>query len=1356
MDFPHHWIQKDLGAELQRLEEASQQLRRQRNSVQSNRSHAISSHAKVEYQAQLKANPKSRPTLKPIPESEHYELPYDKTLVTPSEWAPSQHIQSPLRESKHCVQIVQITSGLAPGEPLKAVVTDGQVSVPAVFKPCDGWTKSSHPVRTGAIFQIRRYSFRFPGTCSNSWEEGLTRNDQLSLAQSKTRKSERPKTLTYPSIPASIATYQWEKDFRPADGPLLDITVSKLLPAQAPHQEDTILPIGSIRGLMGIVNQFPTPPIRVPGLDIWCTEIIEEVARIWYAERAWYRFSQATSPRELIKLPGLKTTFLQRLQTDGKTKAAVRKARKNVFEPMYRAEVPIGTLFEIKRAYRDFLSLLKRKRELPILRIPGTNRPLQGRSYSPTPGSFRTNFQSQDAMTSTPQFATQFLPARHASGARREKEPQNTTDLEKRIARFQYDLDPVECENFSEIVRTLYARARSGDFGTDGDTSLICRHISDFYATKILGKVEITRVETQLPAARPSHPAEVKRERIPKAKPPPEPPSNKATTIAFHHSSKLANRERLRATLARLEKADAHESATKASRSPVMALQGELYLSSSATTSVSRQLVPGDKLFSGPRKKASSKSLNDQDNVKTPVARYSTPSLSVGEPMEGITMHMGPKHQEQSSGLRSKVGRLSSRRSMPTTLDENRDKYIGKHTQSVSSTKRKPQDRLSHPGSVAEHGSQVPAPSLAPRSPVVLDSTPVPSEMPILKLSLKGAKEPSAQRTPAQSVQKQPTPGTGRSTPATAEDRKVASISVPFENEQEQHRSALQHPQPRKKAAHLQTLEMAGSPSLPQSRDSPPAVVKTEQFEAGSAVTSHTETHGSSRLETEVAKPPQAEDLLTRLNKMLQLIQNEKDLDKILPERTKVPKDQAEILSKHTSLWPPPKPELQKHMRVIPNLEPRVNEARTCRFPEDFEPYNSTIETATQSDTGETQKGKQKADLDIYGQSENLAPGEQHVFTLTNQPASDNSDDDKVVDWEATPPSQLIDPLDRENEVFENSDAESTLDDNPPPASCMQTPEVSKYERTPNKVKNTPVNTLRRAAAANFTPPVKRVVGIPLRSSSPAEDDDFVTHKYQKSATTTIVTTTDTLETVHSHGDTEGNQRRVVNEEEEEDDDDDDEGEDEEGYQEEEAVEVGDEKGWEEDGEENGEKVEALNEEAEDSEEYDEEEEEYDDEEEDEESEVQVLQTQSSPNLQHRHTPQPREPQLDQVVQVTPIAISSSQFGNPVTPRGSPNVSKRKADQISISPFKAGSAVSPMTRGPKILKIEGAEQIGETLVKRTNAAIASSKESVRQDLHISREDLEKGKPEIRGQCRRRLGLDRTAYFDPSRELSDSD
>ncbi|KAK6508513.1 hypothetical protein TWF506_010600 [Arthrobotrys conoides] len=1398
----HAWIESDLEAELQRLEEASQQLRKQRNSAQTNRSRKISRYlklkaaAKAEYQDQLRTDPKSKPTLESIPKSEHCKLAYDETLVAPKDWTPPRHVQSPLKEAKHHIQIVLITSKVDPGNPFEAIVTDGHVSIQALFKPCNGWAAYPALVKTGAVFQIRRYIFRFPGSCSNSWEEGLTRNDQLSLARNKQQEPKRPRSLKYPSIAASIGAYRWDDDFPPADGPLLEIEVSKILPTMEPRHDISPPSIQNNQDLMAIVDQFPVLPIRLPGLDLWSSEIIEEVAGIWYAEIAWYRFSQTINPREFRKLPRIKTTFLQRLQTDGKTKIAVRRAQRTIFESMYRTEGPIGRLFEIPQAFKDLRSLLKDKPQAPVLRIPGTNRPLLDQGYSTPPEEdSEIDFQTQGIITGTPQFATQFPSDRHTLKAKHDREVRNSLDLEKKIARFRFDLDPVECDNFAEIMRTLYARARQGHFETKRDISCVYRHISDFYAMKILAKVEITRVKPQASVVHTSRISEGKRKEEPtqKAKRPPEQPRLEASREEgsaippLPRVVNLSGREKLQAALTKIKKQQAIEAAQKASGSPVATPGNQSRSHSSAAILTSHRKGLEDKSFPKLAKKTSLKSVRSQENFKAPVARVSTPLVE--GPMEGVTTHIASQSQDSSNGLQSKMGRLNTRRSMPTLLEGPRTQAGVKSTQDRSSTKRKAHERLSHPGPVADHSPRVSAPPPVSRSPIVLDSTPPLPEKDTPKLLRKETREASTRKNSVQNDPKPSTSDTRRNTSAIVEKKNVSPPPVPSDSEHERPRSVLQHSQPRKKMPHLQAIE-TGKSTSPPILHSPPVIIKVEPSDIGNAATGLPETGEPSRQDTEMAELPQPEDLLTRLNKMLQLIQNEKIQDTVLPERTRVPEDQAKELSRLTALWPIPKKELQKHMRPIPNFEPKHNVTRTCRFPEDFEPYDSTIETSTQPNTQTNRKGKGRADLDTNNRPKSPVPGEQYVFTLTNQSAQDDSDDAPVEGWESTPRSQLKDPFDRDNEVSENSDGESILDNVPPPRSAMQTPDLSGRQQTPKKMKsalvktNTPVASLRRAVAEKYTPPVKRIVGVPL-PSSPAGEDEFDDCAYQNPSAAAITAAIDSGQPSDSDeemkgvqsvcverewgrkegeegkdkGQSEGQYEEECEEESQEESDEECEGEGEneveeggvvrEGLGEEQSKDVDDDnEEFDDEEEQQGEESEA--EEAE--EEGEEGEEEEEEEVVEEEIEVQVFQTQSSPNLRHQ-TPHIREGQSDQLVKVTPRVISSSQLEYTETPHRSPNVSKRKADQISVSPVKAGSAVSPMIRGPKVLKIDGAEQVVETLVQRANAVIASSKEGVRQDLNISQEDLAKGLPGNRGSFRARLEQMQKEFFG---SLSDSD
>ncbi|KAK6527114.1 hypothetical protein TWF281_010306 [Arthrobotrys megalospora] len=1075
---------------------------------------------------------------------------------------------------------------------------------------------------------------------------------------------------------------------------------------------------------MDIVNQFPVLPIRIPGLDLWCTEIIEEVARIWHAEIAWCKFAQSITRTEFKRLPDIKSMFSQQFKPNGTTTArAVKRARQSIFGTMYQKAGPISRLFEIQQAYKGLQPLLGDKSLAGAPWIPVTKRPLRSQGCSTarsnTRGEFSIDTQSPDYMTDTPPLATQFPPVRHISGARSsEKAARDHLNLENRIAKFQYELNGTEYENFSEVIRTLYERACDGDFRQKKDISLIYEHISDFYATKILTKAEVARVKPQASVAGSSRTGEPnKAEPIHKTKQPIErtQKAHRKEATAVSQPTGLTNRDRraqLQAALAEVKRKQESGAARNASvsqeRTSLEAPRNPPRSRDSAAVPPRQDL--GDEAARKLTKKASRKSLGSQENVKAPVARPSTPT-PVGEPMEGIAIES--KNPEPSNGLRSKKGRLNIRHSMPTSLEGPKTETSGKHEPSA---KRQAHGRLSHPGPGAEHPSRAQIPSTVSRSPIVIDSTPPLSGKPTAKLPLKATQDASSRKVRSHDAPKAPASDVERTTAAPLEKVKdVAPPPIPSESEHEQPLSTPQRSQSRAKKSQIEKRRRSDSPPQPASPPKSAVKIKEEPSDINSIIT-NSEARGPTRPDTEVSVPQQPEDLLTRLNRTLELLRNEKEQDKVLPERTRVPEEQAKSLATNAALWPQPKRELQKHMRAVPNLEPRDNGNRTCRYPEDFEPYNSTIETSTEPGT-QASKGKEKADAE--NQPENPAPGEQHVFTLASQPAEEDgdSDDEPVVDWPATPPSQLKDPFNRPNEVFEeNSDVESVLDNRPPPGSSVQTPEASEYERTPRKVKgvtvktNTLVSSLRKAVAEKYTPPRRRPPAFPVPPSSAPSSPELpvVTHQ---------VVHTATRESSDLDEEMGLEEPQPVDKEEE-------------GSEEEEGVEVEEE----------------YNDDDDDEEEEEEEEEEG-------ESEVQVLQTQSSPARRHQ-TPQPQGPQVNQGVQITPRVISSSQVERPETPRSSPNVSKRKADQISVSPAKAGSAVSPMIRNPKVLKMEVSE-IGEMLVKRASAAVASSKEGVRNDLNISAAELAKGRPGRMGTVRAQLAMERDAYFN-SLEHSDSD
>ncbi|KAK6349204.1 hypothetical protein TWF730_009955 [Orbilia blumenaviensis] len=1319
------WIEPDLKAELERLDEARRQVREQRNLTQFNRTREIRKYsklkaeAKARYFAEVKAKRKPCPVLESVPKSEHCKQSYHKTLVKPIDWTPPTHIQSPVRDTKHNVQIIQLTSEVIAGKPFNAIVSDGNVSIPTLFKPCNGLYSYASSIREGTIIQITRYIFRFPGSCSKSWEEGLTRNDQLKLSRSTNRKPKRPKSLKYPSIAASIGEYRPENNFLPADGLLLEVDISKVLQTKAlcsqapPSLEENW-------ELMDIVNQFPVLPIRIPGLDLWCTEIIAKLARIWYIERAWQRFSQSMSHMGFREVQDIKSTFLQLFQANDKTMArVVKRARRNVFESMYCKEGSIGSLFDIRLAYKNLQSLLKNE--------PQSLEPSQySHGFSATQQRTKEgrvgNFQSDDEMLGT-QFATQFPP----SSSKRGKEVGSTPGLEKRIARFQYDLDPVEYENFNEIVRTLYSKASDSEFNYRAGVTIVYGHISDFYAAKILAKVAIAQVKPQKLIVQRRRPIgttreiKIKKELVREVEPPEKPPSppkipivppkktirpesSRKETKVLPPQARPGGREQLEAALARVKKATlAAEQAHGTQRSTTL----EAPRNPSPYDTPAIPLPHADAHNKHSQKvvrKTSTNSFSGQEHTKAPATRPSAP-LPAGDPMEGVITE--PKRLETSRELQSNRSKPNIRHSVPILSEELGIQGI-KPSQDKSYTKRQGSVRPSQPAVAAEHPSQAPAP-LVSRSPIVLSSTPQSSQRPAPKHRLEETGKPPVRKTLTQNASKPPAPDTEQNVPIPVKVKLegVEPPSTQAEKEPERVHSVPQQAQLQGRTSRLQAQETSNPPSTQSSPQPPkfPAAIKVEPSYADS-ISTNPEARETTCVDSEISVPVDHPNLLTKLNEILQHLMNEKAQDKVLPERTRVPEDQAEALSKHSALWPPPKRELQKHMRAVPNFEPRDDGTCTWRYPEDFEPFHSTIETSTQKSTDLKQKRKQKT---ADNQPEAPAAREQHVFTLTNQTVQEEDSDEPKIEWAATPLSQLKDPFDRENEVFENSDADSFLDADPPPESSMPTPVASEYERTPRKAQkgigkiSTPVSALRRAVVEKSTPPKRRVVGVPMRPSSPVEGDSSVAVKQEElPATATQGNDSDTMAAEEAGA--------VVGERPRDGEDIQDEGE----------VEYYEDADEEDEGEEEESEGE-------------------------EENEVQVCQTQSSPYRQHKALRQETPTTHD--LHMTPRVLASSPFESPRTPpRSSPGISKRKADEISISPAKAGSAVSPMIRGPKHIKLEEAAKIGETIVKRAKAAIASSKEAVRQDLNISQADLANRTPGDIRELMAQLEMQRDAHF----------
>ncbi|KAF3909425.1 hypothetical protein AA313_de0202005 [Arthrobotrys entomopaga] len=472
----------------------------------------------------------------------------------------------------------------------------------------------------------------------------------------------------------------------------------------------------------------------------------------------------------------------------------------------------------------------------------------------------------------------------------------------------------------------------------------------------------------------------------------------------------------------------------------------------------------------------------------------------------------------------------------------------------------------------------------------------------------------------------------------------------------------------------------------------------------------------------------ESEDLLTRINKMLNLIRQEQEYDKMLPDRAVVPQEQAEMLSKISALWPPPKMELQKHLHKQPKLGMKGMPPRTLEYPRDFEPYHSTIETwsteSTQNNAQQHQPANKSTRRPENGNSTTtINQPEQHVFTLTNQPAPEEEEEAEI-EWEATPKSQLKDPkkftrMQEENEgeqSEDDSDAESYLNDQPPPASSAEQYAVPaklieaqrEHQREIAQVANP-----SSVALAKSSPPRAQIPGYRMLSSPPPTSTPNTPRNSRMVRVAGCPGTVATRSPVSSAArvpvvptdppsDNMGNEEEAQNQQEEE--------------------------GYDDDSESEEEEPEARK-----------------------EIEVQVPQTQTttSGTMNSTEFETATENQSGQIHEGEKEAeerspqriISSSQLERPVTPPTiSPGASKRKADELESSPVKAGSLASPrIFRNTKVVKVDEGLMMRnfKFLGKHLDAVVASSKAGVRKALRISEDDLDSSNAESSKEKRKR-------------------
>ncbi|KAF3918334.1 hypothetical protein ABW21_db0207148 [Orbilia brochopaga] len=438
-----------------------------------------------------------------------------KRLVRAADWSPPRYIELQLPESEsHYVQIIQLISkSVQPGRPFKAVVGDGYTSISAIFKlDPPGALENPHLIKNGALIQVIKFKFRFPRSCQNSLQDGITREDQRRAVRLKgrggTHWSHGSKAPYSNAI--AICAYRDGRDMTTSTEPELQIEKFVVLGGDD-HNYGESKPVSGNPDVKTAIANFPVLPISVPLPDQWSSNIVQRIVDIWYTEIAWYKFIRTLSPltpENTRFLAKIKDTFKQKLRRDNRAIAnVVRAAKREFLEPLYNEQRPIVELYDIRRVYIELQSILERRQAIPWTDtnyIPGLRLqyPRTLTSQPPHRWSIFNPFSSQQDMLGTQPFATQVPVPRPIAAALGSAIADDNIDLEKRITSFRFgEVSEAERSNFCIIMQTLYESVKANELRTKEaltisdhkrpDVEAITDHITDFYAALLLRKIEI-------------------------------------------------------------------------------------------------------------------------------------------------------------------------------------------------------------------------------------------------------------------------------------------------------------------------------------------------------------------------------------------------------------------------------------------------------------------------------------------------------------------------------------------------------------------------------------------------------------------------------------------------------------------------------------------------------------------------------------------------------------------------------------------------------------------------------------------------------------------------------------------------
>ncbi|EWC44661.1 hypothetical protein DRE_06557 [Drechslerella stenobrocha 248] len=1142
MDLLRQWIQRDLVHELQQLTQEMRQSRHERSEIAAKWTMSVGSKARNSGGLRFMLD--------------YVDQHYQDKFVRPGDWSPPRYIESRCNEKSVYVQIIKMNGGpIEPGQSFEAVVGDGYVSIDAIFKVdtlgmrCDSDSVLSM-VKPGAIVHITKHRFRFPGSCGNSWRDGITRQDQLEVARVGARggcgKKPGGSSRNYYSTPAAVSAYRCVDELLNATKPSIEIEVFAILGGDD-HIYGHLKPVRNLPEVRTGIEDFPALAISLPSPEQWSYTIIQRVARIWCAEVAWYKFLSTLDPRNTRNLSAIKDAFEKKFRPDGKFVSRVtRKARRDIIEPAYRRNGPISRLFEIRRVYMDIKRILECRPGSSSLHqatyIPGTRRIIPTNNPKAVPTSRREAFHASPSQEDM--FLTQ-LPTTHRFSTTLTLNLDSSSpvppDVQLQLQQFVHvEFDDAEKGNFCTIMRTLYDQVEQGQASGTRTRLFIHDHIADFYASLSLRESEVSEPDFYAMLYSPK-PMVSKPHQLPPTKDHllpladlqdgRRPSSDRVATAPSASEPRLrqpqvdndlpmADISSLDGRVLLIKDSGVRES-TKSALKPTKQSSQTISPSSKPVPTVA---PPPEPRLQGPSPVANSSPMPGMAVISQPKTVLKRPRvLKTPEELNQIIRRLEAKAEAEA---RTKKRRLETDEDMsgnnqratefPVPMDidiepsQTPRMAIQEHPAKRAPGKL-PVQALStshaHKQALRPPSPQIRA--MGARSPSSLSSAHL-QEKSHSELGLgvgggqhgvrdtegysvsrskkqfhyreyeqsvstaRGGSYAHSSRPPSNPDEAFPKASFGPS--ATLADNKEGSgtVTAPPANprphphpsiptaERESHRHSSRsangvgeghfnntpHQEAIPKALHKgesntateaprhkpkSPTETATSPPRTCGEAKPVKIKVEEQFSDAVA-----EVGGPPpRVQPAVRETsPGPQDLLSRMQRLLAAMHAERERDQELPERARVPKDQAKALSKHSALWPPPSKDLQNQIRVQTQWTLKGESHKALEYPRDFRPIDDPIESSTESNARIPQR---KSNTD----AENPQPTADHAAAVASNAAlqeynTDDDDDGGQVEWEATPPERLRKPGAMGPGCVSDGSDDASLDHIPPPASSAE------------------------------------------------------------------------------------------------------------------------------------------------------------------------------------------------------------------------------------------------------------------------------------------------------------------------------